>query len=212
MKFEKKGMLAPYTIITSFITGLGFPLLGSFLALDLEIIDSLYLEGLILVLIGGFLAQWVLAHSIHDLYHMKIDDRVTLSEKNLKILLVISLIVLIFIALYLAYNRGWPILVFSLIGGIVSMYAEGLLHHESQMAFGAMFLVIGSFYVQAATLDLELIVWLKIILMALFAFYSQYGWLLIYRLDDYDYSENRKNFSILFTKISLFFLILYIFL
>ena len=40
MKFENKGMLAPFTIITSVITGAVFPLLGSLLALDLGLIES----------------------------------------------------------------------------------------------------------------------------------------------------------------------------
>ena len=64
-------------------------------------------------------------------------------------LFVISLIILISIAIYLTVERGWPVMVFAIIGGIMSMYAEGLLHHESQMAFGAMFLVIGAFYFQS---------------------------------------------------------------
>jgi len=133
----------------------------------------------------------------------------TFSKKTLKILFVISLIILLSIAIYLSFERGWPVFVFSVIGGIVSLYAEGLLHHESQMAFGAMFLVIGAFYVQAGTLDLEFIVWLQVIFIAFFAFFSQLGWLLLYRLDDYKYDEKRKNISILVTKTSIFFLILY---
>lgn len=100
-------------------------------------------------------------------------------------------------------------MVFSIVGAVVSMYAEGLIHHESQMAFGAMFLVIGGFYVQAATLNLEMIVWIKVICMSIFAFFSQYGWLLFYRLDDYKYDTGVKNKSILITKVGLIFLILY---
>jgi len=210
MKFEKKGMLAPFTVVTSIITGVGFPLLGSFLALDLGIIKTLYIEGIFLVVIGGFLTQWVLAHTIHDLYHTDIEERVTFSKKKLKILIAISAPLLLGIAIYLAIQRGWPVLIFAVIGGIMSMYAEGLLHHESQMAFGAMFLVIGSFYVQAGTLHLDYITWFKILCISLFAFLSQYGWLLIYRLDDYKYNEKKKNRSILIAKSSLFFLILYI--
>jgi len=90
MKFEKKGMLAPFTVITSVITGVGFPLLGSFVALDLGIIKTAYIEGIVLVVIGGFLTQWVLAHTIHDLYHIDIEERITFSKKTLKILLAIS--------------------------------------------------------------------------------------------------------------------------
>ena len=209
MKFERKGMLAPYTILTSLITGIVFPFLGSVIALDLGVIEDFYIEGLILVLLGGFLAQWVLAHTIHDLYHMKKDNRVTFSKTTLKILLVISFSILLAIAIYLTVQRGWPVLVFSIIGGIVSLYAEGLIHHESQMAFGAMFLVIGAFYVQAGTLDLSYKIWLRVLCISLFSFFSQYGWLLIYRLDDYGYNEKRKNTSILVIKCSFVFLILY---
>jgi len=209
MKLEKKGMIAPFTILTSVFTGMGFPLLGSLVALDLGVIQDAYVEGIILVVIGGFLAQWILAHTIHDIYHMKIEERITFSKKKLKALFVISLLILLVIAIYLALQRGWPVLVFSVIGGIVSMYAEGLLHHESQMAFGAMFLVIGSFYVQVGTLNLDFIIWLRVLCIALFAFFSQYGWLLIYRLDDYKYNESKKNRSILVTKSALIFLILY---
>lgn len=209
MKFEKKGMLAPYTIITSFFTGACFPLLGSLLALDLGVINEFYFDGILLVVIGGFIAHWVLAHTIHDFYHIDIESRVTFSKNTLKILLVISLVILLSIAFYLTYQRGWPVLLFSIIGGVMSMYAEGLLHHESQMAFGAMFLVIGGFYVQAGTLDLDYLIWLQVLCISLFAFFSQFGWLLIYRLDDYKYNENIKNRNILITKVGLLFLILY---
>jgi hypothetical protein len=89
------------------------------------------------------------------------------------------------------------------------MYAEGLLHHESQMAFGAMFLLIGGFYVQVATLDLDYIIWIKVICLSIFAFVSQYGWLLFYRLDDYGWNKKIKNRSILITKTGLIFLIIY---
>jgi len=209
MKLEQKGLLAPFTILTSIITGMGFPLLGSLIAYDLGVIKEFYFQGIVLVLVGGFITQWIFAHTIHDIYHLKIEERITFSKSNLKILFILSLIILITISCYLTFQRGWPVLIFSLIGGIVSMYAEGLLHHESQMAFGAMFLVIGSFYVQTGTLVFDSIIWLRLICIALFAFFSQYGWLLIYRLDDYGYNEKIKNRSILITKLALIFLILY---
>jgi hypothetical protein len=209
MKLEKKGMLSPFTIFTCIITGAVFPLLGSLIAIDLDVMDQPYLIGIALVMLGGFIAHWILSHTIHDLVHLKIEKRDTLSKSTLKILLIFSLIVLLSIAVYLTIERGWPVLVFSVIGFFVSLYAEGLLHKESQMAFGAMFLVIGGFYVQVATLDLNYIIWLKVICMALFAFISQYGWLLFYRLDDYNWNIKTKNTSILITKTALFFLILY---
>lgn len=209
MKFEEKGMMSPFTIFTCIITGAVFPLLGSLVALDLKVIEEPYLVGIVLVMIGGFIAHWILSHTIHDLIHIKIEKRDTLSKNTLKALLIISLVILLSIAIYLTIERGWPVLVFSVIGFFVSLYAEGLLHTESQMAFGAMFLVIGGFYVQAGTLDLDYIIWLKVICMALFAFISQYGWLLFYRLDDYNWDVKTKNISILVTKTALFFLILY---
>ena len=212
MKLEKKGMFAPYTILTSLLTGVCFPLLGSLVALDLGVITHFYTLGIVLVVVGGFITQWVFAHTIHDIYHLDIEERITLSKIKLKILFVVSLLILLAIAVYLTFERGWPVLIFALIGGIISMYAEGLLHHESQMAFGAMFLVIGSFYVQVGTLNLDIILWLRVLSIALFAFFSQFGWLLIYRLDDYKYDENTKNRSILITKAALIFLILYFFL
>jgi hypothetical protein len=210
MKFQSKGMLSPFTVMTSVLTGVGFPLLGSFVALDIGVVDTLYINGLILVAIGGFLAHWVLAHCIHDLYHINIENRVTFSKKTLRILLIISLVVLSAIGLYLAFQRGWPVIVFAIIGLLATLYAEGLLHFPSQMAIGAMFLVIGSFYVQVGTLNLDYIVWLKVICIALFSYISQYGWLKIYRLDDYEYSDKLKNKNILLTKSALIFLILYI--
>jgi hypothetical protein len=209
MKLGAKGMMSPFTIITSIITGGMFPLLGSLIALDLKLIEEPYLEGIVLVMVGGFIAHWVLSHTIHDLFHIKIEKRDTMSKKTLQILLAASILVLLSIAIYLSIQRGWPVLLFSIIGAIVCLYAEGLLHHESQMAFGAMFLVIGGFYVQVATLDLSYIVWIKVICMAVFAFISQYGWLLFYRLDDYGWSKKTKNKSIIITKIALFFLITY---
>ena len=210
MKFESKGMLGPFTIFTSFITGAIFPLIGSLVALNLGAVHTLYLEGVALVMLGGFIAHWILSHTIHDLVHLKIEERHTLSKRTLKILLVFSLVVLLSIAFYLTWQRGWPVMVFAVIGMIVSLYAEGLLHHESQMAFGAMFLVIGGFYVQAATLALDYIVSIKVICMSLFAFFSQYGWLLFYRLDDYKWDAKIKNWSIIVAKSGLFFLVLYL--
>lgn len=214
MKLEKKGMLAPFTIITSFITGSIFPLLGSLIALDLNIIEEPYIEGIILVMLGGFIAHWVLSHTIHDLFHVDIEKRNTMSKRTLKTLFAVSAVVLLAIAIYLTIERGWPVMVFSIIGAVVSIYAEGLIHHESQMAFGAMFLVIGGFYVQVGLLGFELgyLIWFKVICIALFAFLSQYGWLLFYRLDDYAWSKKIKNRSILITKSALFFLLLYLFL
>ena len=205
----EKGMFSIFTILTSIITGAFFPLLGSLIAFNLKVINSLYLEGIILTMFGGFIAHWVLAHTIHDLFHYEIEDRITISKNKLKTLFVLSILVLLAIALYLTYKRGWPVLILAIVGGILCLYAEGLLHHESQMAFGAMFLVIGGFYVQAATLEISVIVWLKVLSLSLFAFLSQYGWLLFYRLDDYNWSQKMKTRSILVTKSGLVFLIIY---
>ena len=113
---------------------------------------------------------------------LNIEKRKTLKEKTLKILLILAIIFLLSIAVYLSIQRGWPVMIFSLIGVICCLYAKGILHHESQMAFGSMFLIIGSFYVQAGTLHLDVLIWFKVLLISLFAFFSQYGWLLFYRL------------------------------
>ena len=209
MKLGEKGIIAPYTIITSVLTGAGFSLMGSLVALNLGVINSYYVEGIILVVFGGFIAHWLLAHTIHDIFHVDIEKRVTFSKKTLKTLFVISLVILLSIAFYLTLKRGWPVMVFSIIGGLVSIYAKGLFHHESQMAFGAMFLVIGGFYVQVGTLNLELMIWVRVICLSIFGFLSQYGWLLFYRLDDYKYDKKIKNRSILITKSAFIFLILY---
>ncbi|MEM0466356.1 MAG: hypothetical protein QXX20_01980 [Candidatus Thermoplasmatota archaeon] len=211
MKFENKGMFGPFTILTCVITGALFPLLGALIAVNIGAVQTLYVEGVVLCMLGGFIAHWLLSHAVHDLIHMKIEERQTVSRRSLKIILVVSAVVLFIIALYLTWQRGWPVMVFAIIGFIVSMYAEGLIHHESQMAFGAMFLVLGSFYVQTASLELPIVSWLKILMIALFSFFSQYGWLLFYRLDDYNWSIKVKNRSILITKTGLIFLIIYFF-
>ena len=210
MEFDKKGILAPYTIITSILTGAVFSLIGSLVAFNLNLVKLLYLEGIALVVIGGFLAHWILAHTIHDIYHIDIEERVTFSKKTLKILLILSTIILLLIAIYLTIKRGWPVMVFAVIGAMVCIYAEGLPHYRIQMAIGSMFLVIGGFYVQVGTLNLDYIIWFKVICMALFAFVMQYGWISFYRLDDYGWSRNTKNKSILITKTALFFLVLYL--
>lgn len=209
MKFEKKGILSPFTIVTCIFTGALFPLIGSLLAIDLNVIDKPYYIGIALVMIGGFLAHWILSHTIHDLFHMKIEKRETWSKKTLLSLFIVTAIILLAIAIYLSIERGWPVMVFSIVGAIISLYAEGLIHHESQMAIGAMFLVFGGFYVQAATLNLDTIRWIKVLCIALFAFFSQYGWLLFYRIDDYKFDIKKKNTSILITKVGLIFLVLY---
>ncbi|KAA0000384.1 MAG: hypothetical protein FE047_01620 [Thermoplasmata archaeon] len=208
MSIGEKGMLSPFTVFTSIVTGGFFPLLGSFFAG--LFLSHIYWNGVILTSIGGFLAHYVLAHTIHDLYHYKIEERHTLDKKMLKILLAVSSAILLSIAIYLAYYSGWPVLVFSIIGAVACLYAEGLLHHESQMAFGAMFLVIGSFYVQVGyfkDFDIGIKPWIELILLSLFAFFSQYGWLLFYRLDDYGWSKEVRNKSILIAKIGLLFLV-----
>jgi hypothetical protein len=210
MQINKKGMLAPFTILTSIITGVGFPILGSMVAYDMGLIESIYAEGLILVIVGGFIAQWTFAHSIHDYIHLDIENRITLTKKSLKITIILSLLLLLIISLYLAYHRGWLVLLFSGVGLIVSLYAEGLLHFRFQMAIGATFLVLGSFYVQTTTLEIEFFHCLKLISISLFAFMSQFGWLLLYRLDDYKYNEKLKNVGILVTKTALIFLIIYL--
>lgn len=209
LKFEKKGILSPFTIVTCIFTGAIFPLIGSLIALDLGVIEKPYYIGIALVMIGGFIAHWILSHTLHDLVHMKIEKRETWSRNTLLSLFIISAIVLLAIAIYLTFERGWPVMMFSIIGALLSLYAEGIIHHESQMAFGAMFLVIGGFYVQAATLNLNAVVWIKVVCISLFAFFSQYGWLLFYRIDDYKFDIKKKNTSILITKTGLIFLIFY---
>jgi len=208
MPFGSKGMLSPFTILTSFITGGLFPFLGSLVAVDTGATETLNLTNMLIVIVGGFLAHWVLAHTIHDLYHYN-EKRETFSKTTLKTLLVVSLFILIGIALYLSYTVGWLVLVFSAIGGVACLYAEGLIHHESQMAIGAFFLVVGAFYVQTGTLLLSIKILLRLLSISLFAFFSQYGWLLFYRLDDYGYSPAVKNRSIIITKTGLPFLITY---
>lgn len=213
IRFEEKGMLSPFTVFTSILTGAFFPLLGSFFAC--MFIDRIYWEGVLLTSLGGFMAHYFLAHSIHDLYHYKIERRATLNKGSLKMIFVMSSFILLIIALYLTYRCGWPVMVFSIIGALTCMYAEGLLHHESQMAFGAMFLVIGSFYVQVgyihgleSGIELGLKPWLEVSLLSMFAFFSQYGWLLFYRLDDYGWSKRKRNQSIIVAKLGLVFLVI----
>ncbi|RLF39238.1 MAG: hypothetical protein DRN21_03870 [Thermoplasmata archaeon] len=211
MALEQKGMLSPFTIFTSIITGGFFPLLGSFFAA--LFLDRIYWTGVALTSIGGFLAHYLLSHTIHDIFHYDIESRRTLSKNALKTLLGISLVILLFIAFYLTYQSGWPVMVFAVIGALTCMYAEGLIHHESQMAFGAMFLVIGAFYVQMGYfMNMDEVFslwkeWLEVTLLSLFAFFSQYGWLLFYRLDDYGWDPKKRNESILMTKIGLIFLV-----
>ncbi len=219
MGVEKKGILSPFTIVTSFITGGLFPMLGSFFAYASGAIGSLnemYWSGFSLTAIGGFTAHWLLTHTIHDLYHHNEGERMTWGRNTLKTLMILSAIFLLLIAVYLTLQVGWPVMIFALIGAVACMYAEGLIHRESQMAFGAMFLVIGAFYVQVGyhhhALDafsvISSVTWIKLIFLSLFAFFSQYGWLLFYRLDDYGWGPEIRNKSILLTKIGLPFLIL----
>jgi len=219
MPIEQKGMTSPFTLATSLITGGLFPLLGAFFAFStgaVPSLDDLSWPAMALTALGGFLAHYLLSHTIHDLYHYEIEERATLSRRSLKMLLVATVLVLLAIAVYLTLEAGWPVMVFAVIGALVSMYAEGLFHSEAQMAVGAMFLVIGSFYVQVgsryhgleAFTEISGMIWLKLVLLSLFAFFSQYGWLLFYRLDDYGWSPRVRNQSILLAKLGLPFLIL----
>lgn len=219
MALESKGIISPFTIITSVITGGLFPLLGSFFAYSTGAIASfgeLYWTGIGLTSVGGFLAHYLLSHTIHDLYHYDLEERTTFSKRTLKVVLAITVIVLLGIAVFLTLEAGWPVMVFALIGALACMYAEGLLHSEYQMAIGAMFLVIGAFFVQVgyhhhgsdAFSAINGSIWLRLLFLSLFAFFSQYGWLLFYRLDDYGWSPRVRNKSILLAKTGLPFLIL----
>lgn len=216
MALENKGITSPFTILTSAITGGLFPILGAVFAYDTGAVNDFYWTGLVLTSTGGFIAHYLLSHTIHDLYHYEIEERATFSKRTLKILLAVSLLVLLSIAVYLTLIAGWPVMAFAIIGAFACMYAEGLIHSEYQMAIGAMFLVIGSFYVQAgyhhhamdAFYNVSGLIWLRLLFLSLFAFFSQYGWLLFYRLDDYGWSPKVRNKSILITKIGLPFLIL----
>jgi len=73
--------------------------------------------------------------------------------------------------------------------------------------------VIGAFYVQMGYfMNMDEVFslwkeWLEVTLLSLFAFFSQYGWLLFYRLDDYGWDPKKRNESILMTKIGLIFLV-----
>jgi len=219
MAIEQKGITSPFTVATSIITGGLFPLLGAFFAYStgaISALEDMAWLALALTVIGGFLAHYLLSHTIHDLFHYEIEERATFSRQTLKIMLIVTVIVLLGIAIYLTLQAGWPVMVFAVIGALVSMYAEGLFHSEAQMAIGAMFLVIGSFYVQVGSLyhgldaftEINGMIWLKVAMLSLFAFFSQYSWLLFYRLDDYDWSPRIRNQSILLTKLGLPFLIL----
>ncbi len=218
MLLEEKGITSPFTLATCVITGGLFPLLGGFFASATGAVPlaDLAWGALGLTAVGGFLAHYMLSHTIHDLFHYELEERATLSRRTLKLLLVATLLVLLGIAVYLTLQAGWPVMAFAVVGAAVSMYAEGLFHSEIQMALGAMFLVIGSFYVQVGSLyhgleafgSINGMIWLKLVFLSLFAFFSQYGWLLFYRLDDYDWSPRMRNKSILIAKIGLPFLIL----
>ena len=70
MAIEKKGMLSPFTVFTSIITGGFFPLLGSFFAGIF--LEKIYWTGVVLTAIGGFIAHYVLAHTIHDIFHYEL--------------------------------------------------------------------------------------------------------------------------------------------
>lgn len=219
MLLEEKGITSPFTVATCVITGGLFPLLGAFFAAATGAVPSwsdLSWGAMALTAVGGFLAHYMLSHTIHDLYHYELEERSTLGRRTLKLLLIATVVVLLAVAVYLTLLAGWPVMVFAVIGAVVSMYAEGLFHSEVQMAVGAMFLVVGSFYVQVGSLhhgmsaftSINGMIWLKLAFLSLFAFFSQYGWLLFYRLDDYDWSPRMRNKSILIAKLGLPFLIL----
>lgn len=191
------------------MTGGLFPFIGSVVALATGATATLNWFYILLVVIGGFTAHWVLAHTIHDIDHYDREARLTLSKKALKILMIGSIILLMLIAVYFTLQVGWPILVFSSIGFVACLYGEGLLHSEVQMAIAAFFLVVGGFYVQAGTLFLPPKIWLQVMCMGMFGFYAQYGWLLFYRIDDYGWDPGARNESILVSKIAIPFLIGY---
>ncbi len=84
------------------MTGGLFPLLGSVVAVTLGAVEKLDLSRLALVILGGFIAHWLLTHTIHDLLHFDEGDaegkRQTLSKKSLKGLMILSLVPIVAIA------------------------------------------------------------------------------------------------------------------
>jgi len=204
---KSKGTFSMYTIYTAFFTGGAFSIIGSLVAAP-----NIYLDRLILTAFGCFLAHWVLTHAFHDLFHYDDEERKkmsTVSKNRLKILIVVSFIILYSIAGYLTLKAGLLVIIFTIIGTILSMYAKRLLYHEAMYAFAGFFASLGSFYVQTSYFAFDLLT-LKSLLVSTFAFFTCYGWIHLYRLDHYGWSAKERNKGLYFTKFGVLFLIIYL--
>lgn len=202
---KRKGTFSTYTIFTAILTGGAFSLIGSLIA------PETYLDRLILAAVGCFLAHWILSHAFHDLYHYTEKERKemsTVSTCMLKVLIIVSAVVLLFIAIYLALQAGWMVIVFAVIGAVLCTYAKHLLYHEIMYALAGFFALMGSFYVQTSHFSMDMLT-LKALLMSMFAFFTCYGWIHIYRLDHYGWTAKERNKGLTITKLGIPFLILY---
>ncbi len=202
---KRKGTFSGYTIFTAFMTGGAFSLIGSLIA------PQIYLDRFILAAFGSFWAHWILSHAFHDLFHYTEEERKkmsTVSVNMLKFLIVASAVLLLSIAIYLSIQSGWLVIVFAILGGVLSMYAERILYHEAMYAFAAFFALIGSFYVQTSHLGIDMET-LKILLMGGFAFFTSYGWIHIYRLDHYGWTAKERNKGLTIGKLGIPFVILF---
>ncbi|MFQ6084891.1 MAG: hypothetical protein ACE5OY_01295 [Candidatus Bathyarchaeia archaeon] len=175
-----KGIKSLEYLIFTFLSGISAAILGTLLAYP-----NLHLDRFILVLIGVFTLQAVVAHGIHDLYHG--GHRKTYSKRVLKILIAGGLILIAIIGAYLTYSSGWLVLLFAGAGIALSFYAKGLLYIEEMFPTAGALVVLGSYYVQASTLSFQVAV------LALCSFFWWYGGIHIYRLDDYGWSQKEKT-------------------
>jgi len=199
-----KGTFSSYSIFSSIFTGGTFSLIGSMLA------PKIYLDRLILTAFGCFMAHWILTHSFHDLFHYSEKERKEMSTSTarvLKIFIISSAIFLFCIAVYLALKAGWMVIVFTIIGACLCMYAKPVFYHEIMYALAGSFALLGSFYVQTSYFGLDVLT-LKVLFMAMFAFFTCYGWISLYHLDHYGWTAKGRNRGLALAKLGIPFLIL----
>lgn len=189
-----KGLASKEYILFSVLVAFQLSLLGSFAAWP-----TIYADRLILAGIAAFLAEGVMAHSVHDIVHG--GERKTLSKKWLLTMFVVGTVAFFVIIVVLALKAGWPLLLFGAAGVVLSLYAKGLLYDEKMFSTGCFLVVLASYYVQTSTVTLG------ILMLAAFVFMLTFGGIRVYRLDDYPNPMEEKNKGLFLILLSIPFLI-----
>jgi len=172
-KLKQRGIGSIVYLVFALLSGVTSVILGASFAYP-----DIYIDRLILVVIGVFVTQAVITHGIHDYYMYGEVRRVSPSKKRLKRLIILGFIISGSIAVYLSITVSLYVLIFAAVGFVMCFYAKNLLYEDIMFPIAISTATIASFYVQTVTITPS------IIALASFIFLCSLGEIRIYRFDD----------------------------